>query len=105
MRQGLKLIAVLALASLPLNAGDSVEFNRDIRPILPTSAITCHGPMPRNRKTKLRFDHRKRRQDRAEQGPHRHRAGRSAQSEMYRRISSDNNAHPHAARLCGRATS
>jgi hypothetical protein len=34
----------------------SVEFNRDVRPILSDKRFTCHGPDSKNRFTKLRFD-------------------------------------------------
>jgi hypothetical protein len=37
-------------------AAQTVEFNRDIRPILSDRCYTCHGPDQRNRQTKLRFD-------------------------------------------------
>ncbi len=37
-------------------AAQTVEFNRDIRPILSDRCYTCHGPDQANRKTKLRFD-------------------------------------------------
>ena len=40
---------------LPL-AAQTVEFNRDIRPILSDKCYTCHGPDKSNRKTNLRFD-------------------------------------------------
>src|SRR2546422_7923616 len=39
----------------PVAAG-TVEFNRDIRPILSDKCYTCHGPDKANRKSKLRFD-------------------------------------------------
>ena len=34
----------------------SVEFNRDIRPLLSDKCFTCHGPDQARRRTKLRFD-------------------------------------------------
>ena len=37
-------------------AAQTIEFNRDIRPILSDKCFTCHGPDAANRKTKLRFD-------------------------------------------------
>src|SRR5215472_14655058 len=49
--------AVLAVLVVPsLYAGDLVEFNRDIRPILSDRCYACHGPDQAARKSKLRLD-------------------------------------------------
>ena len=37
-------------------ARETVEFNRDIRPLLSDRCYTCHGPDQARRRTKLRFD-------------------------------------------------
>ena len=70
-------------------AADTVEFNRDIRPILSDHCYTCHGPDQANRKTKLRFD--------TEDGAKQDLGGRfaivpgdPAKSEMVSRISAGN---------------
>jgi hypothetical protein len=42
--------------SLGSTSAESVEFNRDIRPILSDNCYTCHGPDKANRKTSLRLD-------------------------------------------------
>src|SRR5438552_508866 len=44
-------------ASCVLNvSAQTVEFNRDIRPIFSDRCYTCHGPDQANRKSKLRLD-------------------------------------------------
>jgi hypothetical protein len=45
-----------ALVGAACASGQTVEFNRDIRPILSDRCFTCHGPDSANRITKLRFD-------------------------------------------------
>ncbi|HYL35843.1 MAG TPA: DUF1553 domain-containing protein [Bryobacteraceae bacterium] len=82
----------LAPSVRPAASPDHVEFNRDIRPILSDKCYTCHGPDTTNRKTKLRFD--------IENGARIDLAGgrkvivakHPEQSEIFRRISSDNQA-------------
>jgi hypothetical protein len=48
-------ICVLFFFAFSLPA-QTIQFNRDIRPILSDKCFTCHGPDAANRKTKLRFD-------------------------------------------------
>ncbi len=50
------LFALLALGSLPGRAGDKVDFNYDIRPIISAKCFACHGPDAKSRKAKLRLD-------------------------------------------------
>ncbi len=60
-------VVLLSVARLPgqapaarsaqdAGAPGTVEFNRDIRPILSDKCYTCHGPDQARRRTKLRFD-------------------------------------------------
>ena len=57
------LAAMLTLAS-PISAGaedsrlhaEAVDFNRDVRPILATHCMECHGPDAESREAGLRFD-------------------------------------------------
>src|SRR5690348_18393805 len=72
-------------------AAATVEFNRDIRPILSDKCYTCHGPDKANRKSKLRFDT----EAGAKQDLGGHFAivpGDPAASEMIRRITASNPA-------------
>lgn len=70
-------------------ASTSVEFNRDIRPILSDKCLACHGPDPAKRNTKLRFDIESGAKIELSQGRAAIVPGDPAKSEMFRRITSD----------------
>src|SRR6266446_1072045 len=69
----------------------TVEFNRDIRPILSDKCYTCHGPDKGNRKSQLRFDNEA--GAKADLGGHFAIVpGDPGKSELVRRITADNKA-------------
>ncbi len=70
----------------------SVDFNRDIRPILSDKCFTCHGPDKGNRVTELRFDLEAGSKTPLADGRLVIVPGNPEKSEMFRRISSDDDA-------------
>src|SRR5580658_4639956 len=55
------VLLLLALAwgvgnALCAETGQSIRFNRDIRPIFSENCLLCHGPDKNRRKAKLRLD-------------------------------------------------
>ncbi|MHB1558507.1 MAG: DUF1549 domain-containing protein, partial [Isosphaeraceae bacterium] len=95
---GLGLVA--GAGALALHAGeadreaklagrDRVDFTRDIRPILADRCFQCHGPDAGHRKGELRLDSRVGATKRAASGSPAIVPGRPDESELYRRITSD----------------
>jgi Protein of unknown function (DUF1553)/Protein of unknown function (DUF1549)/Concanavalin A-like lectin/glucanases superfamily/Planctomycete cytochrome C len=85
-------IACLCLLSAGFAAGATVEFNRDIRPILSDKCFTCHGPDAAHRQTAMRFDIESSAKAKLKSGRYAIVPGDPANSEMYRRVSSENKA-------------
>src|SRR5947209_13524775 len=54
------LLGALGAAAVPspVNAANTPEYNRDVRPILAENCFACHGPDSAARKAKLRLDRR-----------------------------------------------
>jgi hypothetical protein len=86
-------IAVLALWQVGFSAQalaepaapPAIDFNRHIRPIFSENCFACHGPDDKQRKAKLRLDVRESAVDRAAVIV----PGRAAQSELLKRVASD----------------
>src|ERR1041384_767973 len=89
---GCRLLLLLSVGCAAAWAqSDSVEFNRDIRPILSDHCYTCHGPDESKRRSKLRLDT----EEGAKSDLGGHFAivpGNVAQSELIRRVTSENQA-------------
>lgn len=73
-----------------LGAADTVEFNRDIRPIFSDKCFACHGPDSGNRKTKMRLDQENGAKIALSGGRTTLVPGDPEHSEIFRRIASDN---------------
>jgi hypothetical protein len=67
----------------------TIDFNRQIRPILSENCFTCHGPDEKQRKAKLRLDTKEGAFGELRNGGHAIVPGNSAESELYLRITSD----------------
>ncbi len=81
------LLPGLALAQI--SAAQTIEFNRDIRPIFSDRCYTCHGPSSTTRRSPLRFDT----EEGAKQKLANHFAiapGKPAESELLKRVTAGN---------------
>jgi mono/diheme cytochrome c family protein len=76
--------ALAALARITV-AAETVDFNRDIRPILSDNCFKCHGPDAHERKADLRLDTQTGALADLE-GKHAVAPGKPAESELYKRI-------------------
>src|SRR5690348_11870050 len=78
-------LGVVSMASVLRCADVTVEFNRDVRPILSDKCFTCHGPDAAAKKVPFRLD-----SEAAAKAVLR--TGDSGTSELVRRITATNNA-------------
>ena len=87
----LLLTTTLALLLVPMTyaAEPAIDFNRDIRPILSNRCWKCHGPDEKERQAGLRFDSRDGVLAKLESGKVAVVAGKPEESELVRRITSD----------------
>jgi hypothetical protein len=84
----LRMIAVLACAGGSAAAGETVDFSRDIRPILATHCYNCHGRDPHSRQAELRLDEREAASRELPSGARALVPGSLAESELVARIES-----------------
>ena len=83
------LIAALALAAGPVCAGQTVDFGREIRPILSDKCFACHGPDDSKRTSALRFDQEQSVFAELPSGGRGIVRGKPEESELVRRVKSD----------------
>ncbi len=87
----MRLFPVAVVAFLPAmwGATETVEFNRDIRPIFSDKCFACHGPDAGNRKTKMRLDQESGAKIALSGGRNTLVSGDPEHSEIFRRITSE----------------
>jgi hypothetical protein len=83
-RYSLLLAACFGMLASRMSQAEPLDFKRDIRPILSDACFLCHGPDEKNRKGDLRLDTRD-----GAFGSHAVVPGKLQESELFRRITSD----------------
>lgn len=89
IRCAVGLIAVLSLTDSIIASEPTIDFNRDVRPILSDTCFVCHGPDATNRPTDLRFDLAEVATAKLESGVTAIVPGKPGESELVARITSD----------------
>ncbi|MCS7047439.1 MAG: DUF1549 domain-containing protein, partial [Gemmataceae bacterium] len=82
----------MLICTAPAAADTTIEFNRDIRPILSNHCFVCHGPDNNLRKANLRLDQDKGLYDRADGAPI-IAPGKPHESELFKRITSSDRSY------------
>jgi Planctomycete cytochrome C. len=82
------LVAFSGLLSADLVAADTIDFNRDIRPLLSDRCFACHGPDEEDRQAGLRLDETAAATAELDSGLRAIVPGQAAASEMLARITS-----------------
>ncbi len=89
MTRALCLTTALCLSVTTLQAADRVSFNRDVRPILSDACFQCHGADEKQRKAGLRLDVKEHAFNAAESGATPIVPGKPVESELVRRLLTD----------------
>ncbi|WP_437222552.1 PSD1 and planctomycete cytochrome C domain-containing protein [Planctomicrobium sp. SH661] len=94
IRPLLRMFLVWGVGAFPsagadLSAGDRIEYNRDIRPILSENCFACHGPDGSHREADLRLDIAQAASVAASSGEFAIVTGKSEESELIARITSN----------------
>ncbi|MCA9028627.1 MAG: DUF1549 domain-containing protein, partial [Planctomycetaceae bacterium] len=86
------LLIGISLHDTQIDAGDRIDFNRDIRRILTANCLSCHGPDAEERQAGLRLDVAESALSELDSGNQAIVPGQPDQSELLRRIESDDDS-------------